>query len=87
MRWISSMNSTSPGTSDDSTAARSPACWIAGPLDMRSGRPLSCATIIASVVLPRPGRTREQDVVGGAVLDRGRLQQQLQLCRAPSPVR
>ena len=28
---------------------------MAGPLDMRSGRPLSCATIIASVVLPSPG--------------------------------
>ena len=39
----------------DSSAARSPACWIAGPLDSRSGRPLSCATIIASVVLPSPG--------------------------------
>ncbi len=55
IRWISSMNSTSPGASDDSTAARSPACWIAGPLDIRSGRPLSWATIMASVVLPRPG--------------------------------
>ena len=55
MRWISSMNSTSPGTRLDSSAARSPACWMAGPLDMRSGRPLSCATIIASVVLPSPG--------------------------------
>ena len=55
MRWISSMNSTSPGTRLDSRAARSPACWIAGPLDMRSGRSLSCATIIASVVLPSPG--------------------------------
>ncbi len=49
------MNRTSPGMSDDSTAARSPACWIAGPLDMRSGRLDSCATIIASVVLPSPG--------------------------------
>jgi len=55
MRWISSMNSTSPGTRLDSRAARSPACWMAGPLDMRSGRPLSCATIIARVVLPSPG--------------------------------
>ena len=55
MRWISSMNSTSPGTRLDSRAARSPACWMAGPLDMRSGRLLSWATIIASVVLPSPG--------------------------------
>ena len=55
MRWISSMNRISPGTSDESSAARSPACWMAGPLDIRSGRPLSCATIIASVVLPSPG--------------------------------
>ncbi len=55
MRWISSMNSTSPGTRLDSRAARSPACWMAGPLDMRSGRSLSYATIIARVVLPSPG--------------------------------
>ena len=79
MRWISSMNSTSPGVRLDSSAARSPACWMAGPLDMRSGRPLSCATIIASVVLPSPGGPDEQDVVGRALLDARGVQQQLQL--------
>src|SRR6478609_3273947 len=36
-------------------AARSPACWIAGPLLIRSGAVISDATIMASVVLPRPG--------------------------------
>ena len=55
MRWISSRNSTSPSVSEESIAARSPACWIAGPLVIRSGTPSSAATIIASVVLPRPG--------------------------------
>lgn len=55
MRWISSMKSTSPGTSAERMAARSPACWMAGPDDMRSGRELSWATIIASVVFPSPG--------------------------------
>ena len=49
------MKSTSPGTRLDSSAARSPACWIAGPLDIRRGRLDSWATIIASVVLPSPG--------------------------------
>jgi hypothetical protein len=55
IRWISSMKSTSPGVNDDRIAARSPACWMAGPLDMRSGLPLSWAMIIARVVLPSPG--------------------------------
>ncbi len=44
-----------PRSSEDSIAARSPACWMAGPLVTRSGAPSSCATIIASVVLPSPG--------------------------------
>ena len=73
------MNSTSPGTSDDSSAARSPACWMAGPLDMRSGRPLSCATIIASVVLPSPGGPASRMWSGVRVLHRRGLEQQLQL--------
>ena len=55
IRWISSMNSTSPSASPDRIAARSPACWIAGPLEIRSGAAISAAMIIASVVLPRPG--------------------------------
>ena len=54
-RWISSMKTTSPSLSVDSTAARSPARSIAGPLVIRSGAPSSAAMIIAIVVLPRPG--------------------------------
>ena len=54
-RWISSMNRTSPSSSEDRMAARSPACWIAGPEVIRSGEESSAAMIIASVVLPRPG--------------------------------
>ena len=52
---------------------------MAGPLDIRNPRPVSCATIMASVVLPSPGGPGEQDVVGGSRLQRGRLQQQLEL--------
>ena len=54
-RWISSMKTTSPSCSVDSTAARSPERSIAGPLVIRSGAPSSAAMIIAIVVLPRPG--------------------------------
>ena len=36
-------------------AARSPACWIAGPDEMRMGAPISAAMIMAKVVLPNPG--------------------------------
>ena len=79
MRWISSMNSTSPGVRLDSSAARSPACWIAGPLDMRSGRPLSCATIIASVVLPSPGGPASRMWSGVRFWIARGLQQQLEL--------
>src|SRR6478736_2291613 len=55
MRWISSRNRTSPSESEDRIAARSPACWMAGPLLRRSGAFISAATIMARVVLPRPG--------------------------------
>ncbi len=54
-RWISSMNMTSPWLSVDSTAARSPARSMAGPLVIRSGMPSSAAMIMAMVVLPSPG--------------------------------
>ena len=54
-RWISSMNSTSPASSELSIEAKSPACWIAGPDVMRIGTSSSLATIIANVVLPNPG--------------------------------
>ena len=55
MRWISSMNSTSPSARLVSSAARSPARSIAGPLVMRIGAPSSAAMIIARLVLPSPG--------------------------------
>ncbi len=32
-----------------------PACWIAGPEEIRMGAPISAAMIIANVVLPSPG--------------------------------
>src|SRR6218665_3121942 len=51
---MSSINSTSPGTRELRTAARSPSCWIAGPLDMRNGRPPSCPPILATLLLPHP---------------------------------
>ena len=49
------MNSTSPAPRDVSTAARSPARSMAGPLVVRICAPISAATMFASVVLPRPG--------------------------------
>ena len=55
MRWISSRKRTSPSWREERIAARSPACWMAGPLVMRIGAPISAAMIIERVVLPRPG--------------------------------
>jgi hypothetical protein len=49
-----------------------------GPLDSRSGRSLSCATIIASVVLPSPA-ARTAGCGPAALLDARRIEQQLQL--------
>ena len=66
MRWISSMKRTSPGVRVDSSAARSPACWIAGPLDMRSGRLALVRDDHRERRLAEPGRAGEQDVVGRA---------------------
>ena len=51
--------------SEDSTAARSPACWIAGPLVMRMGRSSSVPMSIARVVLPRPGGPESSTWSGG----------------------
>ena len=79
IRWISSRNSTSPSSSEDSTAARSPACWIAGPLVTRSGAPSSCATIIASVVLPRPGGPDSRTWSGARPRAAGRLEHEREL--------
>src|ERR1700747_51839 len=59
------MKITSPSLSVDSTAARSPERSMAGPLVMRSGAPSSAATIIAIVVLPRPGGPASSTGAGG----------------------
>lgn len=40
---------------EERIAARSPACWMAGPEVMRMGAPISAAMIMDRVVLPRPG--------------------------------
>ncbi len=45
-------------------AARSPGRSMAGPLVVWMATPSSRAMMLASVVLPRPGRAVEQDVVG-----------------------
>ena len=79
MRWISSMNSTSPGTSEAEDGGE-----VAGVLDGRAARH---AQRPAALVrddhrergLAEPGRAREQDVVGGALLHRRGREQQLQL--------
>ena len=52
---------------------------MAGPLDMRSGRPPSCATIIASVVLPSPGGPASRMWSGVRCCMRRGREQQLQL--------
>src|SRR5262245_1808402 len=65
IRWISSRNSTSPSASEERIAARSPACWMAGPLVIRIGAPSSTAMIIARVVLPSPGGPDSSTWSGG----------------------
>ncbi len=55
MRWISSTNSTSPSPRFVRIAARSLGRSSAGPDVGWNPARISCATICASVVLPRPG--------------------------------
>ena len=55
-------------------AARSPARSSAGPEVIRRPTPISAATMPARVVLPRPGRAREQQVVDGLAAPPGRLE-------------
>ena len=55
MRCISSKNKISPSTKEERIDAKSPACCIAGPEVIRIGQSISAATIIAKVVLPKPG--------------------------------
>src|SRR5699024_1965669 len=52
---ISSINKTSPGSSEDSIAAKSPALSIAGPDVDLNWTSISLAIIAANVVLPNPG--------------------------------
>ena len=52
---ISSINNTSPGSSDESIAAKSPDFSILGPLAVLIDVPISFAIIYARVVLPSPG--------------------------------
>ena len=73
------MNSTSPSSSWVRMAARSPARSRAGPDVMCRWTPISAATMPASVVLPRPGRTGEQQVVGGLAAPAGRLEDDLEV--------
>src|SRR5699024_2297376 len=54
-RSTSSINKTSPGSSDESIAAKSPALSIAGPEVERNSTSISFAIIAANVVLPSPG--------------------------------
>ena len=59
------MKTTSPSLRVDKIAARSPERSMAGPLVMRIGAPSSAATIIAIVVLPRPGGPASSTWSGG----------------------
>ena len=79
MRCTSSMNSTSPGVRLDSSAARSPACWIAGPLDMPQRPGALVRDDHRERRLAETRGARQQDVVGRTLLDAGRVQQQLKL--------
>jgi hypothetical protein len=65
MRWISSMNRTSPGERFDSIAARSPERSIAGPLVIFTDVPSSDPMISARLVLPSPGGPDSSTWSGG----------------------
>ena len=55
IRWISSINKTSPGSIVDKTAAKSPLFSSDGPLAVLILLPSSLAIIWARVVFPSPG--------------------------------
>src|SRR3954471_20306200 len=65
MRWISSMNNTSPGARLDSIAARSPDRSIAGPLVIFTEVPSSEPMMSARLVLPSPGGPDSRTWSGG----------------------
>jgi len=60
------MKSTSPSWREDRIAARSPACWMAGPEVRRREPSLSAAMIIARVVFPSPGGPESSTWSGAA---------------------
>ena len=77
------MNSTSPASRELRIEARSPACWMAGPEVTRIGTASSLATIMANVVLPRPGGPASRMWSGGTSRFAGGVQEQLQLGLQP----
>ena len=77
------MNSTSPSSRLVRIAARSPARSSAGPLVTRSATSISAATIPARLVLPVPGRTREQQVVDGLAALARRAEQDVEVLLQP----
>ena len=60
-------------------AARSPARSMAGPEVTCRPTPISVATMPARVVLPRPGRAGEEQVVGGLAPPAGGLEDDLEV--------
>ena len=72
-----------PRLSPDRMAARSPACWMAGPLEIRSGADISAAMIMARVVLPSPGGPDSSTWSGTRAAVPGRLQHQAELLADP----
>ena len=79
MRWISSMNSTSPSVRLVSSAARSPARSIAGPLVIRIGVPSSRGDDHREAGLAQAGRAGQQHVVRRPAAPQRALEDELQL--------
>jgi hypothetical protein len=75
------------GQRGDSTAARSPACWIAGPLVIRSGAPSSDGDDHRQRRLAEPGRAGQQHVVGQAGPRARPPRARGRAARAPAPGR
>ena len=78
-RWISSIKSTSPASSELRIEAKSPACWMAGPEVTRIGTSNSLATIMAKVVLPSPGGPASRIWSGRNVTFSSSIEEKLQL--------
>ena len=79
MRWISSRKRTSPSWREERIAARSPACWMAGPRgDADRGVHLG-GDDHREGGLAEAGRAGEQHVVGGGAARAGGPQHQVEL--------